>query len=145
LALVLVEGLTYDTMARADLVIAASGTATLEAAILHKPMIIVYRGSKLMEVEWRLRRRALALDYIGLPNILAGKLVCPELIQEEATPKAIADLAVEMLLQPERLLHMKEKLASLVAEHLGEPGAVRRAARLILERLDESAPPGAAA
>jgi lipid-A-disaccharide synthase len=134
--LVLVEGLTYDTMARADLVIAASGTATLEAAILNKPMIIVYRGSKLMEAEWRLRKKALAIDYIGLPNILAGKLVCPELIQEEATPKAIAGHAVEMLLQPERLMQMKEKLAELVAENLGEPGAVRRAARLILDKLN---------
>ncbi|HEX5324468.1 MAG TPA: hypothetical protein VFW40_11825, partial [Capsulimonadaceae bacterium] len=139
--LVIVEGLTYDTMARADLVVAASGTATLEATILHKPMIIIYRGSRLMEAEWRLRRRALALDYIGLPNILAGKLVCPELIQEEATAKAIADHAVEMLLQPERLLHMKEKLASVVAENLGDRGAVRRAAKLILDKLETISTP----
>lgn len=141
--LVLIEGLTYDAMARSDLVIAASGTATLEAAILHKPMIIVYRGSKFMEAEWRLRKKALAIEYIGLPNILAGKLVCPELIQEEATPKAISEHAVEMLLQPERLMQMKEKLAGLVAENLGEPGAVQRAARIILEQLDQaSVPPG---
>lgn len=137
--LVLVEGLTYDAMARADLAITASGTATLEAAILHKPMIIVYRGSKLMEAEWRLRKKSLGIDYIGLPNILGEQLVCPEFIQEEATPKAISDMAVELLLQPERLLQMKEKLASVVSEHLGEPGGVRRAARLVLDRLSTSA------
>lgn len=133
--LALVEGLTYDALSRADLILAASGTATLEAAILKKPMIIVYRGSKLMEAEWRILRKSLDIEYIGLPNILARQRICPEYIQEEATPKAISDKAVEMLLQPEHLLKTKEKLAQVVSEYLGQPGATDRAAKMILDRI----------
>jgi len=126
----LVEGMTYDTIARADLVIATSGTATLEAAVLNKPMIIVYRGSKLMEIEWAIRKKALDIKYIGLPNILADRMVCPELIQDDASPASISDVAVEMLLQPDRLMHMKADLGRVVASQLGEQGAIKRAAAL---------------
>lgn len=131
--LVICEGLTYDVLARSDLVITKSGTSTLEAAILQKPMIIVYRGSGLMELEWRARKRFLHIDHIGLPNILAGERLVPELIQEQATPEAISELAVGMLLQPERLLYFKQKLSDLVLTNLGEPGGVRRAADLLYE------------
>lgn len=131
--LVICEGLTYDVLARSDLVLTKSGTSTLEAAILGKPMIIVYRGPALMGLEWRLRRKSLNIAHIGLPNILAQERVFPELIQDEATPEAISDLALEMLLQPERLLHVKQKLADLVRTNLGEPGGVARAADLLYD------------
>lgn len=136
--LVICEGITYDVLARCDLVITKSGTSTLEAAILGKPMIIVYRGPALMGLEWRLRRKSLNIPHLGLPNILAEERVFPELIQDEATPEAISNLAVEMLLQPERLLHFKQRLADLVKANLGEPGGVGRAADSLLDLMTHS-------
>ena len=129
--LVIVEDLTYDVLARSDLVITKSGTSTLEAAILQKPMIIVYRVPPVVTLEVRLRWRKLGITHIGMPNILAGERVFPELLQDDATPEAIAELAVEMLLQPERLLRLKERLGELVRTNLGEPGGVRRAAEML--------------
>lgn len=129
--LVIVEDLTYDVIARSDLVITKSGTSTLEAAILQKPMIIVYRVPPLLALEARLRWKKLGITYIGMPNLLAGERVIPELLQDDANPDAIADLAVGMLLQPERLLRLKERLAALVRTNLGEPGGVRRAAEML--------------
>jgi lipid-A-disaccharide synthase len=131
--LVICEGLTYDAIARSDLIITKSGTSTLEAAILRKPMIILYRGSKLMEMEWNLRKRFLNIAHIGLPNILAEERIFPELIQEEATPEAISELAVGILLQPERLLNLKKRVVDLVRTNLGEPGGIARVADLLLE------------
>ncbi len=131
--LVICEGLTYDVLARSDLVITKSGTATLEAAILQKPMIIVYRGSAWMALEWKLRKPTLGVTHIGMPNILAQERLFPELIQDEATPEAISELAVAMLLEPERLLRLKEKLADLVHTNLGEPGGIARTAALLYE------------
>ena len=127
------EDLTYDVLARSDLVITKSGTSTLEAAILHKPMIIVYRVPPLMTLEVRMRWKSLQITHIGMPNILAGERVVPELLQNDANPDAIADLAVGMLLQPERLLRLKERLGDLVRTNLGEPGGVRRAAELLYD------------
>ncbi len=134
--LVICTGLTWDVLARSDLVLTKSGTATLEAMILKKPMVIVYHGSKLMAVEWKLRRRQLNLAHIGLPNILAEERVFAELMGDEATPEAIADLSMDLLLDPSRILALKEKLGELVPANLGEPGGVRRAATLLLELID---------
>jgi lipid-A-disaccharide synthase len=114
-------------------VITKSGTSTLEAMILGKPMIIVYRGSPAMAVEWRMRKRRLNIQYVGMPNILAEEMLFPELLQDDATPEAIARLALDMLLQPERILALKERLADVSRATLGEPGAIRRAAELLYE------------
>jgi lipid A disaccharide synthetase len=129
----IVDNAAYDAMSRSDLVIAASGTATLEAAILGRPMIIVYLGSPMMNLEYKLRKKALNFTYIGLPNILAEEMVCPELIQNDATPLAIAEHALEMLLQPEHLMKTKTKLQNLIKENLGTPGATYRSAAKIVE------------
>ena len=131
--LVICAGLTWDVLARCDLALTKSGTATLEAMILKKPMIIVYRGSALAALEWRLRRRSLNLTHIGMPNLLAGERLFAELLQDEATPEAIADLAVDLLLDPVRILALKERLGEMVQHTLGEPGGVARAAALLLD------------
>ncbi len=131
--LVICEGLTWDALACCDLVLTKSGTATLEAMILKKPMVIVYRGSWMMALEGRMRWKSLNITHIGMPNIIAGERLFAELIQDEATPEAIAGLAVELLLQPGRILALKERLHSLVRDNLGEPGGVRRAALLLLD------------
>lgn len=134
--LVLCEGHTWDVLSRCDLVLTKAGTATLEAMILRKPMIIVYNGPKTMAVEWFLRKRSLKIAHIGMPNILAGERVFTELIGEEASAEAIADLSVDLLIEPARILALKERLAELVPESLGEPGGVNRAGALLLDLIE---------
>ena len=141
--LVIAAGLTWDVLARADVVLTKSGTATLEAMILRRPMVIVYRGSLLQSLEFLLRRASHGIVHLGMPNILAGERVVAELLGPYATPEAISALAVEMLLEPERLLKLKERLNVLVENSLGRPGGVRRAAALLLD-LIAARTPGAA-
>ena len=134
--LVICEDLTYDVMSRSDLVITKSGTSTLEAAILHKPMIIVYKVSSLMAIEYRLRAPSLKITHIGMPNIMADEALFPELLQDAATPEAISELAVGILLQPERMMSLKNRVTELVHRVLGEPGGVGRSAELLLDLID---------
>lgn len=131
--LVICEDSTYDVLSRSDMVITKSGTSTLEAAILKKPMIIVYRGSALMKFEWLLRRNKLNIRFIGMPNILAGEAIFPELLQDDVNPETISKLAVDMLMQPEHLLALKARIGDVVRDTLGSPGGVGRAADLLLE------------
>ncbi|MDR2452678.1 MAG: lipid-A-disaccharide synthase [Candidatus Accumulibacter sp.] len=83
----LLFGHAHEAMAASDAVLAASGTATLEAALLKRPMVIAYRMAPL--TCWLMRRMAY-LPYVGLPNVLAGRFVVPEFLQEEATPENLA-------------------------------------------------------
>jgi lipid-A-disaccharide synthase len=129
---VLTKGLTYDVMAHSDVLLTCSGTATLEAAIFATPMVILYRGSKIMEIEYRLRGIKKKIQHIGLPNILADKRICPELIQEEATPEAIAEHALPLLNEIEARQQARQDL-SAVRAMLGEPGASAKTAQLILD------------
>ncbi len=134
--LVLCEGHTWDVLSRCDLVLTKAGTATLEAMILRKPMVIVYNGPKTMAVEWFLRKRSLKIAHIGMPNILAEERIFAELIGKEASAEAIADLSVDLLIEPGRILALKERLAELVPQSLGEPGGVNRAAALLLDLIE---------
>ena len=87
LPLTVLFGHAQEAIAAADAVLVASGTATLEAALLKKPMVITY---KMATLSWQLMRRMAYLPYVGLPNILAGEFVVPELLQEDATPENLA-------------------------------------------------------
>lgn len=129
--IIVVEGRPYDCMAASDLLITASGTATLEAAILGVPMVIIYRGSRVMRLEYALRKSILE-EFVGMPNIIADRGVCPELINDDASPEAVADIALSILRDEDRLCRMKSELADVRAR-LGEPGAVNRAACAVLE------------
>jgi lipid-A-disaccharide synthase len=129
---VLAKGLTYDVMAHSDVLLTCSGTATLEAALFATPMVILYRGSKIMELEYRLRGMDKKIAYIGLPNILADRMIVPELIQREATPEAIATHALHLLNDPSRRQQARADLRSVKA-FLGEPGASARTARLVVD------------
>ncbi len=122
----LVSDDTYNLVAAADAAIVASGTATLETALLGCPMVIVYRMSPL--TYW-LARRLVQVDWIGMPNIILRRSVFPELIQAAATPGAMA-AAVRSLL--ERRAELADALTALRAS-LGDPGAAERAADLALE------------
>lgn len=129
LVLKLVEDTTYEVMKVASLLIVASGTATLEAAILGAPMVIIYR------VSWStylLGKRLMKLEHIGLPNIIAGKKVVPELIQKQANSEELYKVVQELLGKPYTIKRMKEELGQ-VKEKLGQPGAVRRTAELVLK------------
>lgn len=94
LPLTLLFGHSHEALAAADLALVASGTATLEAALFKTPMVITYRQSPL---SWALQRPMLYLPYVGMPNILAGERLVPELIQGKATPAALAAALLELL------------------------------------------------
>lgn len=126
------EGHNYDLFSVADLALATSGTVTLEAALCGLPSIIVYRTSALNAF---IARRVINIPNIGLPNIVAGRQILPELLQEDFTPPNVAKTAVE-LLAPERRPQLEADLAFMKAR-LGEPGAVKRVAQLILRIAEE--------
>ena len=98
-------GQSHTALAACDLALVASGTATLEAALFKKPMVITYRMS---ERTGAMMLRKAYLPYVGLPNILAGRFVVPELLQHEATPHA---LAREMLAWLDDPLRQQEAIA----------------------------------
>jgi lipid-A-disaccharide synthase len=87
-------GHAHEAMAASDVVLAASGTATLEAALLKRPMVITYRVPRLSA--WIMRKQG-DTPYVGLPNILAGELIVPELLQDEATPDRLSAALLELL------------------------------------------------
>src|SRR5439155_21328496 len=91
---VVLEGETDPTLASAAVALTASGTATVQAALHDTPMVIVYRVSPLT---YRIGRRLVTVDTIGMVNLIAGEKIAPELIQEALTPAAVADEAVSML------------------------------------------------
>jgi lipid-A-disaccharide synthase len=94
LALTILFGHARDALAAADVALVASGTATLEAALLKKPMVIAY---KMAGASFQLMRRMGYLPYVGLPNILAGEFVVPELLQHDATPENLAQALLNTL------------------------------------------------
>ena len=126
----IVEGDTYDMLAAADLVWVASGTATLEAGLLKKPMVITYRLSPL---SYWLGRLLVRVDHIGMVNIIAGERVVPELIQEEVTAERIL-AETRRMLQPEVRCAMVRKLDT-VRQRLGPPGAPGRVADMAMALL----------
>ena len=94
LPLTLLFGHSHEALAAADLALVASGTATLEAALFKTPMVITYRQSA---VTWGLGKALFYLPYVGLPNVLAGEALVPELLQDRATPAALAEALLDLL------------------------------------------------
>ena len=135
-----VQGRTYEVMAASDVILVASGTATLEAAIIGTPMVIVYR---LAFLSWLLGRALIRVPYIGMVNLVAGRRVVPELIQFHATPERIADEVRRLLLSTEQRLQMRQDFQQ-VRDRLGPPGAIGRTVDVILECLQSGAGEGMA-
>ena len=125
---VVVEGDTNTVLAASDVVLTASGTATVQTALHDKPMVIVYR---LSPMTYRLGRRLVTVDTIGMVNLIAGEKIVPELVQDAFTPEAVAREAISMLTDRVRAARIREGLAR-VRSRLGGPGASRRAAEAIL-------------
>jgi lipid-A-disaccharide synthase len=130
-AITMVEGKTYQAIRAADLVIVASGTATLETAILGKPMVIIYRVSPL---SYWVGRAMIKVKWIGLANIVAGRALVPELIQDEARGERIAEEALRILDDEKYREEMIGGLAE-VGRKLGTPGAAERVAQMALEMI----------
>jgi len=131
LPLRLVEGDTHGVIRACDLILAASGTVTLEAAILDTPMIIVYRVS---DLSYYSGRHLIKVSHVGLPNLVAGRPVAPELLQHDARPDKLAATALDFLARPEKLEGQRRELSAIRGK-LGEPGVARRAARIVLDRV----------
>jgi lipid-A-disaccharide synthase len=122
---------TYDAVGESDMAIVASGTATLEVALLEIPMIIVYKVSPFTYCVGRI---FIDVDHIGLVNIIAGKRVVPELIQGDATAGTIAEETEKILSDSALADRIKKDLRDL-RQRLGNPGAAERTAGLAYELL----------
>ena len=102
----LLVGASRDAMAASDVILLASGTATLEALLLKRPMVITYRT---MHLTWILGRAMLHVDHVGLPNLLAGARLVPELLQDDATPERLGPALLDRLDHPGRQRHVLEE------------------------------------
>jgi lipid-A-disaccharide synthase len=110
----------------------ASGTASLEAATVGLPMVVVYR---VRQLSYTIGRALVRVDHIALPNLVAGRRVVPELVQRACTPEAVADQLAEFLDCPETAAAVREGLVE-VRRQLGSPGVFERAADSVLSELD---------
>lgn len=127
----LVEANIYDVIQVCDAIITKSGTATLQIALMATPMVIIYRVSGL---SYWIARRLVSVKHIGLINIVAGKGVVREFIQNDARPRAITDEIERLLTDATYTESMRQDMASIRAA-LGEAGGPRKAASLAIEML----------
>jgi lipid-A-disaccharide synthase len=100
-------------MAAADVVLVASGTATLEAALLGRPMVVAYRMPR---ISWWIMSARRRVTHISLPNILAGEPLVPELLQDDATPTNLARAVVGLLRDPVARARLESRFSALLAE-----------------------------
>ena len=106
----LIDGQSHAVLAACDLTLVASGTATLEAALFKRPMVIAYN---MHPVSWWLMRGKKLQPWVGLPNILAGEFVVPELLQDQATPQALADALHDWLEQPQKAAQLQQRFEAM--------------------------------
>ena len=128
-----VDAFRYNVRSVMDFALVKSGTSTLETAILKCPMVIIYKVSFLA---WLIGKSVVKLPFIGLVNIIAGEMIVPELLQNEATPMNIAERTIALLGDEKQLENIRYALAK-VTEKLGGPGASIRAAQEVIEVLRE--------
>ncbi len=128
-AVAIVEGRSDDVLASADVALVASGTATVQAALHQCPMVVVYRLSPLT---YALGRPFVRVDTYAMANLIAGRRVVPELIQEAFTPEAVANEAIRVLTDAAHAAAVRAELG-VVKARLGKPGASGRAADAVLE------------
>jgi lipid-A-disaccharide synthase len=112
----LLDGQSHAALAACDVTLIASGTATLEAALFKRPMVISYRVNSLT---WRLvMQRKQLQPWVGLPNILSREFVVPELLQDAATPQALAEATLDWLASPEKVHALQQRFCAMHAELL---------------------------
>jgi len=125
----LVSNSTYEVMRDSRACLVCSGTATLETACFATPLVVVYRISRL---SYEIGKRVVKLPYIGLVNVVAGKKIAPEFIQNDFAPERVAPVLEKFISDREYRAEVKHALAE-VRTKLGEPGASRRVAELALQ------------
>jgi lipid-A-disaccharide synthase len=126
-----VQGQTHAALGAADMAVVASGTATVEAALLETPMVVVYRMSPLT---YGIGRPFVQVPHFAMANLIAGRRLVPELIQKDFTGERVAAESLRLLGDPARLAEMRDGLRE-VRIRLGEPGASARAAEAVLAEL----------
>jgi lipid-A-disaccharide synthase len=131
----LVDGRVYDVLRASDAALVTSGTATLETGLMAVPMVIAYRVSGL---SYFIGRMIVDVDHIGLVNIVAGKRIVTELVQQAATPQNMADEMARFLDNPTYCQEVRSRLLE-IRSRLGEEGASTRVASVVLEFLQNRA------
>lgn len=129
--LLVVEGRSHEVLAACDVTLIASGTATLEAALFKRPMVIAYNMHGL---SWHLMRRKQLQPWVGLPNILCREFVVPELLQDNATPEALASQTLAWLEDPQRVSDLERRFTDL--HHLLQRDTARLATDAIEKVLE---------
>lgn len=124
-------GHAHDAMAAADVVLAASGTVTLEAALLKRPMVITY---KMPRASWWIMRNMRRLPYVGLPNILAGEFVVPEFLQDEANPENLSQAVLNLLFDNTVRQRLEARFSGMLQEL--RQNTAQKAVRAILPLLE---------
>jgi lipid-A-disaccharide synthase len=125
---VLVRDDTDSVLDAADVVVTASGTATVQCALHERPMVVVYR---LSTVTYELARRLVRVEHIAMPNLVAGRRIVPELVQGDFTPARVAEETVRFFEEPALYARTQQELR-VVRERLGGPGASNRAAAAVI-------------
>jgi lipid-A-disaccharide synthase len=121
-------GYAVSHLSRCALAIVASGTASLECALVGIPQVVVYRVHPLT---YAVGKRVVTVKFLSIINVMAGEKVLPEFVQDDFTPSAVAQEGLDLLNNPQRREAMKRRVAEIIAT-LGEPGASQRAAEAIL-------------
>ncbi len=131
----IIERDTYNAVGFSEIAVVASGTATVEAALLDTPMVIIYRAS---EVNWRMIRPMIHLNTFGMVNLVAGRRIVPELIQHDATGERIASEVAAILKDREKLRQMKDDIREVREKLSGPDGSgAERAARAVMQAMGE--------
>ena len=128
LPLVLVRDETDNVLSNTDVAITASGTATVQCALHERPMVVIYRVSGLT---YQLAKRIVRVDHIAMPNLVAGRRIVPELVQDDFTPERVSEETTRLLVDPQLHAVAREALRD-VRQRLGGPGASGRAADAVL-------------
>ena len=132
----IVAGRTDDVLAASDVVVTASGTATAQAALHERPMVVIY---KLSPLTYALGKPLVTINTYAMANLVAGERIVPELIQDGCTPEAVAAETVSFLRDRDRWARTRARLAETRAK-LGPPGSAARVASAVLEVADRGRP-----
>ena len=128
------EGETWDLLACSDLALAASGTVTVEAALIGAPLIVFYRVRGL---SWLLGKMLVRVPFYSMVNLLAGRRIVPEFIQRDFTAPALAEEALRLLDSPESLTAMRAALREVTGQLAGDGDPMETAAAAVVELIGE--------
>lgn len=133
--ILMLGGQSHDAIVAADVALVASGTATLETALLQRPMVITYRMPR---VSWWMMNPRRYQPYVGLPNILAGEFVVPEFLQDAATPENLAQAVLDLLNDAPRRERIRQRFAGMLTEL--RQNTSQKAADAVMPYLENRAP-----